>query len=258
MHRADDLARIREALVAAAEVLRPFTPGSVDYDQKSERGDPVTEADLAVDGVLRRILPRVGEGWLSEETADSADRLQRQRVWVVDPLDGTREFVDGVPEWCVSIGLLENGRPVAGGVFSPPADLLVLGALEVGVTRNGERARTTGRKELAGARILASRSEWKRGEWDRYRDAFEVIPCGSVAYKLAQVAAGLADGTWTLVPKHEWDVAAGAALVVAAGGTLLHADGTHPRWNRPNPKIPDFLAADEKLLDDFRKNWMRE
>jgi len=256
MSREDDLARIQEALTAAAEVVRPFTPGAVEYDEKSSRGDPVTAADLAIDRVLREILPGPGEGWLSEETVDSAHRLARERVWVVDPLDGTREFVDGIPEWCISVGLLEKGRPVAGGIYSPPVDLLVVGSLETGVTRNGEGTGMTGRERLDGARILASRSEWKRGEWDRYDGSFEVVPCGSVAFKLAQVAAGMADGTWTLVPKHEWDVAAGAALVTAAGGTLLHADGTEPRWNQPRPKLPNFLAAHRGLLEEFRRKWV--
>lgn len=257
MARQDDLARIREALDAAAEAIRPFTPGAVDYDEKSSRGDPVTAADLAANEVLLELLPTRGEGWLSEETADSPERLQHRRVWVVDPLDGTREFVDGIPEWSISVGLVEDGIPVAGGILSPTTDQLVLGSVESGITLNGELIRHSARKELDGAVILASRSEWNRGEWARFDDApFVVKPCGSVAFKLAQVAAGLADGTWTLVPKHEWDVAGGAALMLAAGGTLMHADGSPPRFNRPNPKLPNFLAATEELLLEFRSNWM--
>lgn len=257
MPRKDDLKRIREGLEAAARVVKPFTPGDVEYDEKSARGDPVTAADLAIDRVLREILPDPGEGWLSEETVDSPDRLGKRRVWVVDPLDGTREFVDGIPEWCISIGLVEDGRPVAGGIYSPPTDLLVIGSVETGVTRNGEPAGMTDRDSLDGATILASRTEWKRGEWDRYDDAgFSVVPCGSVAFKLAQVAVGMADGTWTLVPKHEWDVAAGAALVEAAGGALMHADGSAPEWNQENPKLPNFLAAPRPLLNEFRARWV--
>jgi myo-inositol-1(or 4)-monophosphatase len=252
-----DLDRIREALEAAAEAILPFTPGAVDFDEKSSRGDPVTAADLAANDVLQAILPSEGEGWLSEETADSPERLRHRRVWVVDPLDGTREFVDGIPEWCISVGLVEDGVPVAGGILSPPNHQLVLGAVGKGVTLNGEPISSTGRKELDGAVILASRSEWKRGEWDRYGEApFSVKPCGSVAFKLGQVAAGLADGTWTLVPKHEWDVAGGAALMLASGGTLLHADGTRPLFNQANPKLPNFLAATEELLQEFRRDWI--
>lgn len=255
--RQDDLDRILEGLEAAARAVKPFTPGDVEYDEKSSRGDPVTAADLAIDRILREILPRPGEGWLSEETVDSPDRLGRSRVWVVDPLDGTREFVEGIPEWCVSIGLVEDGKPVAGGVYSPPSGLLVLGSVETGVTRNGEPVDMTDRDTLEGATILASRSEWNRGEWDRFVGAgFTTVPCGSVAYKLARVAAGMADGTWTLVPKHEWDVAAGAALVTAAGGTLLHADGTTPEWNQADPRLPNFLAARKGLLDEVRARWI--
>ena len=257
MPRLDDLDRIREALEAAAEAIRPFSPGAVDYDEKSSRGDPVTAADLAANDVLQAILPSAGEGWLSEETADSPERLPCRRVWVVDPLDGTREFVDGIPEWCISVGLVEDGIPVAGGILSPPNNRLVLGAVGEGVTLNGEPIASTGRRRLDGAVILASRSEWKRGEWDRFKEShFSVEPCGSVSYKLGQVAAGLADGTWTLVPKHEWDVAGGAALMLAAGGVLLHADGTSPLFTQPSPKLPNFLAATEDLLQEFRKDWL--
>jgi len=259
MPRQDDLIKIREALLGAAEAIRPFTPGAVEFEEKGSRRDPVTAADLAANEVLRRLLPVSGEGWLSEETVDSPERLRCKRVWVVDPLDGTREFVEGIPEWSISIGLVEEGNPVAGGIYSPSTDQLVLGSVETGVTLNGDPTGMTGLRSLEGAVVLASRSEWKRGEWDRFQAApFDVKPCGSVAFKLAQVAAGLADATWTLVPKNEWDVAGGAALVVAAGGALMHADGTLRIFNQPNPKLPNFLAAHAELLGEFRNRWLDE
>jgi myo-inositol-1(or 4)-monophosphatase len=246
--RSNDLDRIRRGLEEAALALRPFTPGEVAFRVKAERGDPVTEADLLIDGILRRLLPESGEGWLSEETADDHVRLGCSRVWVVDPLDGTREFVEGIPEWCVSVGLLEDGEPVAGGILNPATGELVLGALETGLIA-GSVARPRWRDGLAGARVLASRSEVQRGEWDAYRGApFEVVPCGSVAYKLALVAAGRADATWTLVPKHEWDVVAGVALVRAAGLDVRHADGARPVFNQPRPLLPDLLAGPTSLL----------
>ncbi len=105
----DILARIEAALDAARTVFARFTPGAIETEYKIGH-DPVTEADRAVDAVLRQNLLRDGEGWLSEETADDASRLDKQRVWVVDPLDGTREFVKGIPEFCVSIGFVENGK----------------------------------------------------------------------------------------------------------------------------------------------------
>ena len=131
------LERIAEAMEAAGRVLERYTPGAIDARRKSG-GDPVTEADLEVNAVLQRILPRDGEGWLSEETRDAPQRLDCRTVWVVDPIDGTKEFVQGIPEWCVSIGWIEGGKALAGGIYNPSADQLILGSAETGVTLNGE------------------------------------------------------------------------------------------------------------------------
>ena len=257
MTRFDDLTRIREAIMAAADAIQPFTPGDVDFEIKEERGDPLTAADEAADRVLREVLPAKGEGWLSEESVDEPVRLECRRVWVVDPIDGTREFVEGIPEWCISVGLVEDGLPVAGGIYNPATDEMVIGSLETGVEYQGRSSAVTRLPTLEGAVILASRSETKRGEWDLFDGApCEVRPCGSVAYKMALVAAGQADGTWTLVPKSEWDVAAGTALVRAAGGSVMHADGSEPAFNQPLPKHPNLLAAGSGILADFRKNWL--
>ena len=256
MSRADDLARIEEALASATRALELFTSGAIAHVVK-ERGDPLTEADLAVNRVLHEMLPRPGEGWLSEETADDADRLGCDRVWVVDPIDGTHEFVRGIPEWCVSVGLIEEGVPVAGGIHNPATEQIMLGGEGLGVRLNGRAAPRNARTSLEGARVLASRSEIARGEWRRYADApFEVRPCGSVAYKLGLVAAGLADLTWTLVPKSEWDVAAGAALVRAAGGLVLHSDGSEPRFNQSNTRLPNFFAGPPPLLEELLARWL--
>lgn len=242
------LARIDAALTAADDVLSAFTPGQVASAAKSG-GDPVTDADIALDAVLRETLLDTHEGWLSEETADDPSRLDRERVWVVDPLDGTREFVDGIPEWCVSIALVEKGVPVAGGILAPGPGHRIVGAAGHGVTFNGAPACTSSTRAVAGALVLASRSEVKRGEWERFfRSPVSVRNMGSVAYKIGLVAAGLADVTWTLVPKHEWDVAGGAALLLASGGEIRFPDGSEPRFNQPNPKLPGFIATNGHLM----------
>jgi myo-inositol-1(or 4)-monophosphatase len=249
---ADDLSRIEAALAAAAEALLPFTPGHIEASMK-QGNDPVTAADLAVNDVLASLLPRPGEGWLSEETADSEERLAARRVWVVDPVDGTREFVMGIPEWCVSIGLVIDGRPVAGGIMSPAAGHTILGSVDDGVTLNGVAVQTTRTDDLAGCLVLASRSEVRRGEWARFFSTpISVRNMGSVAYKLGCVGAGLADATWTLVPKHEWDVAAGAALVFAAGGMCFGPDGEAFVFNEPDPVLPGFVAVAPGLESGVR------
>jgi myo-inositol-1(or 4)-monophosphatase len=243
----DELERISRALEEAYAVFQRFTPGAVEARRKpgEDPTDPVTEADTQVDALLRRLLPREGEGWLSEETEDDLSRLERRRVWVVDPLDGTREFVEGVPEWCVSVGLVVDGEPVAGGICNPMTGERILGARGMGVTRNGQPVRVSSRASLQGATVLGSRSEVRRKEWEGYREgAFELRPTGSVAYKLALVAAGLADATWTLTPKHEWDVAAGVALVKAAGGVIVPGRGAlQPREAEADPVDRGAAAA---------------
>jgi len=248
---AADLKRIAEALEQAKAALQRFTSGEVASRHK-QGDDPVTEADTAVDALLRQFLPQDGDGWLSEETEDDLSRLQRRRVWVVDPLDGTREFVTGIPEWCVSVGLVVDGEPVAGGLLNPATGETILGARGLGVTLNGKPARVSDRPSLAGATVLASRSEVKRGEWNGYRDPlFTIRPTGSVAYKLGLVATGLADATWTLTPKHEWDVAAGVALVLAAGGAIVTGSPAEARFNRETPKLSRLIAAPPGLLPEI-------
>lgn len=246
----EDLDRIARALREASEILTGFFRSDLEVQRKAG-GDPVTEADRTANDVLHRILPGPGDGWLSEETVDDPARLTARRVWVVDPLDGTREFVTGIPEWCVSVGLVEDGEAVAGGIANPATGETVLGAAGLGVTLNGEPVTTATRAALHGAEVLASRSEVKRGEWERFRDApFRIRACGSVAYKLGMVAAGLADATWTLVPKHEWDVAAGTALVRAAGGRVWMPSGEALRFNRPSPKLPGLIATSAALASE--------
>src|SRR5271156_5678751 len=179
----DILERTAAALDASRAVFARFTPGAIETEYKIGH-DPVTEADRALDAVLRKELLREGEGWLSEESVDDPIHLQHSRVWVVDPLDGTREFVKGIPEFCVSIGFVENGRPVAGGIYNPATKETFLGSIDSGVLYNGQPCQASQRDTLNGALILASRSEVKRGEWKAFEDApFTIRPMGSVAYK---------------------------------------------------------------------------
>lgn len=248
---AETLQRIQSALEAARGVLSRFTAGAIAAEYKAGH-DPVTEADKSVDAVLRKELLRDDEGWLSEESVDDLTRLHKSRVWVVDPLDGTREFVAGIPEFCVSVAMVEDGRPIVGGICNPATNEVFLGSVDSGVTYNGKPARPSQRTALQGSTVLASRSETKRGEWKRFESAhFKIRPMGSVAYKLALVSAGLADITFTLVPKNEWDVAAGAALVESAGGFVRTLDNQPLRCNQRNPLLSGLVACGPALSDEL-------
>lgn len=243
--------RIHAALEASRTVFARFTPGAIETEYKIGH-DPVTEADRALDTLLREHLLRGGEGWLSEETLDDPTRLDKRHVWVVDPLDGTREFVAGIPEFCVSVALVEDGVPVCGGIFNPATDEVFLGSLDTGVTLNGKLVHPSERKSLDGALVLASRSEVKRGEWKPFeKTGFKIQNMGSVAYKLARVSAGLADVTFTLVPKNEWDVAAGAALVVSGGGFLSTLENGPLRCNNRRTLLSGLIASGPNLRNEL-------
>lgn len=248
---AETLQRIQSALEAARAVFERFSWGAIEAEYKAGH-DPVTEADRALDTVLHQALLRDGEGWLSEESIDDYTRLEKSRVWVVDPLDGTREFVAGIPEFCASIAMVEDGRPVAGGIYNPATNEIFLGSIASGVTYNGKPVKPSPRKSLDGALVLASRSELKRGEWKQFEKAdFKIRPMGSVAYKLALVSAGLADATFTLVPKHEWDVAAGVALVQSSGGFVSTLDHGPLRFNQRHPLLSGLIACGPSMASEL-------
>jgi myo-inositol-1(or 4)-monophosphatase len=174
-------------------------------------------------------------------------------VWIVDPLDGTREFLAGIPEWSISIGYVEDGTPVAGGICNPQTGESVVGGLGHGVVLNGEAVVARSRHTLDGALVLASRSEFRRGEWSEFKNMpFEVRPVGSVAYKLACVAGGLADATWTLQPKNEWDVAAGVALIRAVGGVAYTPSGESPTFNNRDTLMTGLIAHSDSLTAAVR------
>jgi myo-inositol-1(or 4)-monophosphatase len=160
--------------------------------------------------------------------------------------------VEGIPEFCVSVAFVERGHPVAGGICNPATGETFLGSVVSGITYNGAAAHSSARTTLDGAVVLASRSETKRGEWKAFLQApFKVEPMGSVAYKLARVAAGLAEITFTLTPKHEWDVAAGAALVLSAGGYVQTLEGTPLICNQKKPLLSGLIACPAQLKTEL-------
>lgn len=240
--RQNDLVRIGQALRATSALLLGFQERGVMAECKTN-GDPVTAADSAADRLLRELLLQEGEGWLSEETRDDLSRLKAGRTWIVDPLDGTREFIAGIPEWCVSVGLVECEQVVAGGISNPATGEMFVGSIESGLQTSGivPDVATSAPSNATGV-VLASRTEVLRGQWQSAPPEIAIRPMGSVAYKLARVAAGLAAATWTLVPKNEWDIAGGVALVLAGGGTVRSLEGEVPRFNQRDPLISGLLA----------------
>ncbi len=244
-----ELALAKKAARAAGAILHGhWRRGGYEIGSKGH-DNPVTAADLEADRAIKKLLrdPFPGYGWLSEETADNDDRLKCRRVWIVDPLDGTKEFIKGVPEFAVAIALVEDGVPVLGVTYNPIKREMYWAARGVGCHLNTRRVRVTRTRTLKRATVLASRSETARGEWQVLRGMLKVRPTGSVAYKLALVAAGKGDATFTRSPKSEWDIASGAALLTEAGGTITDIKGRGIRFNQRNVKLQG-LIADNTIL----------
>jgi myo-inositol-1(or 4)-monophosphatase len=235
---------------AAGEAIMRFYQSQYTVTDKAP-DNPVTDADLAADTLLHeRLLALLPEaGWLSEETADNPTRLERQLLWVVDPLDGTKEFVMGIPEFSVSVALVDSGEPVLAAIFNPATEELFAASRGQGATYNSGPVSVSNRPALAGARVDASRSEIRRGEFAPFEGLVELNIMGSIAYKLARVAAGQADATWSRGPKHEWDICAGTLLVLEAGGRCVDLDGAPIRFNKSFPKV-NGIIADNGLLHD--------
>jgi len=239
-----------EAARNAGAVIRNWYDAA--YTVKEKAADsPVTEADTeanrAIQDAILTAFP--DDGWLSEETVDSAERLAKRRTWIIDPLDGTKEFIKHIPEFCVCIGLVEAGTPILGVTFNPITDELFTGTAAQGVHLNDHAVAATDLADLATARVLASRSEVARGEWEQFDGLFAVELTGSVAFKFALVAAGRADATFSLVPKNEWDVCSGTALVTFAGGRVTDRYGEPLVFNRANPLLPGIIASNGGLYD---------
>lgn len=233
---------------AAGEIIRAIYNTNYTVDYKGT-GSPVTVADRNANQKIHELLQGAfpDYGWLSEETADSAARLSCKRVWVVDPMDGTKEFIQKIPEFAVSIGLIEDGVPVVGVVYNPIEDRLFWAARGQGAWCNDQRLRVSSTTRLADATILNSRSETKRGEWSAWNTLFRTRPTGSIAYKLALIACAEADATFTLVPKNEWDICAGVLLVEEAGGAVSHLTGQPVVFNQPKTLLPGLVASNGLL-----------
>ncbi len=246
----DLLSQTVEISKAAGATIMEFYRSS--YEVKDKAPDnPVTEADFAADTLLKeRLIELLPEaGWLSEETVDNPIRLLKEYVWVVDPLDGTKEFVLGIPEFSVSVGLVRDGRPQLAVVYNPATDELFTAEYQKGVTYNGNATQTSDRSDLQGALVDASRSEWNRGEFKPFEDLVEARIVGSIAYKLARVAVGQADATWSRGPKNEWDICAGTLLITEGGGVCVDLDNKEIFFNRPRPKVNGIIADNGSLHD---------
>jgi fructose-1,6-bisphosphatase/inositol monophosphatase family enzyme len=279
---------LRTALAASVAVRHYFESGRFTVHEKGDRS-LLTEADILANRIceygLARIFP--DGGWLSEESVDEGGRLSLERVWIVDPIDGTFEFVQGNPEFSVSIGLADSGRAVSGAVALPADQRIIYGGLGRGVRsiyhtepaidpelyrrkdpeeifgtldaisffqsiRIGSPCSVSQLKDLTQARILVSQTEWNRGKFSEIQHDLRIEPGGSIARKLALLAAGEGDLVVSLNPKNDWDICGGTALIQEAGGVVFDLENFEPRtYNTANTLSVGLVAGNPILVNSF-------
>lgn len=238
----------REAGDLAARFFQPAAPTSARVWSKAG-GSPVTEADMAVDAFLKaRLRALLTEaGWLSEETTDDRSRMGRRFVWVVDPIDGTRAFLSGNPEWCIAIALLAEDRPVLGVVLAPALGTLYDARRGAGARRDGQPVHVSRATNFDAARVTGPKpllDDLERATGERL-ERLPRVP--SLALRIARVAEGSVDVALVSANACDWDIAASDLILEEAGGRLTALGGGAPEYNRPEPIHGELLAAPDGL-----------
>lgn len=244
----DDLALIVAAAHAAGALAHDLRLAGLEIEYKDDN-TPVTNADLATDALLTERLraARPDYGWLSEETVDANHRLGCRRIFVVDPIDGTRAFLNGKPWWSVAIAVVEDGQAVAGVVFAPETGETYAAMAGQGATRNGEAIRPSLTAELEGCRMAGDPGLFRHPAWPRPWPAMRVEPRNSTAYRMCVVAAGEFDAAVAPVRKSDWDVAAGDLIAREAGCFVGDHNGAAFRYNQARPSQASLICATPAL-----------
>jgi len=245
---ADDLALIVEAATHAGEMAVAMRAAGLTTTYKADK-TPVTDADLAVDSWLKNRLldARPGYGWLSEETADDPARLSRQRVFVVDPIDGTRAYVKDRPWWCVSIAIVEAGRPTVGVVRAPDRDETYTAIAGGGALLNGAPIHASKTDAIEGCALLADADMMRHPAWPTPWPPMRIESRNSIAYRMCSVASGAFDAMLALSTKCEWDMAAGELIATEAGCLVTDHKGRALAYNQAKPSAPSLVCANPAL-----------
>ncbi len=244
--QATDLDLLTQAARQSGDIAMGYFGQSPEIWDKPDDAGPVTAADLAVNTMLEQTLQaaRPTYGWLSEETEDDTARLTKDTVFVVDPIDGTRAFINGTKDWSHSLAIVHHGQVTAAAVYVPLRDLMFTATKGGGAFLNGAPITPTNCTDIPAATILTHKANsqgkfWKAGVFPDMQIAFR----SSLAYRLCLVADGSFDAMITLRPTWEWDVAAGTLILSEAGGTATTQRGDITRFNNPHPQLDGLVAA---------------
>lgn len=242
---ADDAKLVRSVTEEAGRVALSYFSRDVKTWDKSPN-NPVSEADLAVDEFLRTTLMqnRTGYGWLSEETEDHPERLRCGRLWVVDPIDGTRSFLEAGDDWGISVALVQDQRPIIAAFYAPAKDAFYFARRGQGATKNGKAISVSSQGDIAAARMMGDPAAFKAKKlWPvPWPDTMHTEQANSIALRICQIADGQFDCCVTLRPKNDWDVAAADLIIEEAGGQLTTGTGRGLLFNRKKP-LHDHIVA---------------
>ncbi len=242
--RTQDFDLLRQTAQEAADLALSFWRRPVSHERKAD-GTTVTEADKSVDRLLAARLrsSRPGYGWLSEESPEHLTRMRSRRIWVLDPIDGTRDFLHGGQDWTVALCLVEEGAPVLSAVINPVRGESFEAQAGNGAFLNGRRIFASGQSQLIGARVALTVPASNKKPWHAPWPGAVPVSANSSIYRMALVACGRADVCFALNQKWEWDIAAGALLVSEAGGMVTDCFGAPLTFNSAEAKVKGFVAA---------------
>ncbi len=247
-----DLALIEQAARDAGVIARHYFGG--DYKRWDKgKGQPVTEADLAIDKFLNETLTaaRPDYGWMSEESEDDPSRRKAERVFIVDPIDGTTAFLKGRPWFTIAIAIVRSGRPEQGVVYNPITEECFAASRGAGATLNGAAIHVSDCDAIENCRMLAPKDMFGHVFWTTPPKTpwppMQVETRNSIAYRMALVGAAQFDATLALSAKHDWDLAAGDLIVEEAGGFVTDHTGAQLIYNGAVPLQRSIVAAGPKL-----------
>lgn len=266
---AEDLALIKAAVLAAGKIAKDAYNANDSEVWDKSNNSPVTDADIAVNDYLLKTLceARPGYGWLSEETKDDHSRHACPRTFVVDPIDGTRAFIDRTPNFAVSVAVIQDGKSIAGALYNPLTDEMFEATLGGGAKLNGTDITAPDSDKIEGIKMVGYARKFRRLGWPD----MDCHVANSMAYRMALVACGKADATVAFTPKSDWDVAAAQLIATEAGAIVTNLHGAAPSYDgettsglgiicagktlhalllaRVTPVIAQFQKSDDKIKD---------
>ena len=239
----------KKAILEAGNLAKEFKKKiSVNYKSKNQ---PVTNADIAIDGYLKSFFEKKTPtfGWVSEETKDNLSRFKSKLFWCLDPIDGTRSYINGKPEYTISLALMNGSKPIMGYILNPETNELFFAREKGGAYCNNKRIYVNNNSKINSLRYGISSSEIKKLETYKFYKEKQILKMGSIAYKVALVAKGTIDVALSFTMKNDWDLAASDLIIKEAGGNIKNISGKDIIYNSESMRIESVIASNNNLIE---------